>query len=436
MSASFPADLAAHVRAQLLHRKERSPSENVLTKLFETLYFASLKREETQPISCRVAYINRKRPDADPPERVVPDRWQAFPLAHDLSLTVRNLVKLSTAVDPWGSTLAVDAAADGKLRIWGLIDQGVHYSTFVVKEASSAPAMPGLFQAVIQGTGEVAVYKSYVLLGSLKQDTLVKGQQRVFQSGPVHSKLMKPIREFQERVRKDVGNKLYGERKHWNSSLEQNWISALCRILIGVHKYQHGGAVLISDDGIGLNPKYSLAYDRLADALFRSSVLLISHTSYSDTIHEEFLDRHLDEIPTDLYLNESVDGTALNDTNDELTGCVRFLASLSRVDGLIWLDFKLRLKAFGVEIVVRDDPEKAVIAQNSNATEVRALNLNQYGTRHRSMLRYCAANPNSIGFVISQDGDVRAITHAKNRVVLWDNVRIQSIRNARTLLSE
>jgi hypothetical protein len=436
MSASFPADLAGHVHAQLTQRKESPPSAKTLTRLFETLYFASLKREETQPISCRIAFISRTRPDPDPPERTVPDRWRSFPLDDDLPLTVRNLVKLSTAVDPWGSTLAVDTNSEGKLRIWGLIDQSVHYSTFVFKENSSAPEMPGIFQAVIQGTGEIAVYKSYVLLGSLKQDTLVKRQQPVFQFGPVHSKLMKSIKRFQRRIREEVGDTLYRERGHWDNSLEQNWISALCRILIGIHKYQHGGAILISDGGTGLNPKYPLKYHRLADALYRSCVLSIKHTSYADTIHERYLDKDEDEIPVGLYLSESVGGTDLNDTNDELTGCVRFLASLSRVDGLIWLDFNLRLKAFGVEIRVDDEPQRAVIAQNSRATETKELNLNHYGTRHRSMLRYCAANPNSVGFVVSQDGDVRAITHADNRVVLWDNVRIQSIRNARTLRSE
>jgi hypothetical protein len=96
----------------------------------------------------------------------------------------------------------------------------------------------------------------------------------------------------------------------------------------------------------------------------------------------------------------------------------------------------LRLKAFGVEITVPDEPRRAVIAQNSQATKTKTLKLNEYGTRHRSMLRYCAANPNSVGFVVSQDGDVRAITHTTDRVVLWDNVRIQSLRNARTLTSD
>jgi hypothetical protein len=305
-----------------------------------------------------------------------------------------------------------------------------------MKETSSGSEMPGMFQVLIQGTGEIAVYKAYLLLGSLKQDTMVKGQQRVFQSGPVHSKLMPSIKIFQQQVRKKVGSDLYDERGHWDESLEAAWISALCRILIGIHKYQHGGAVLISDDAAGLNPKYSLKYHRLSDTLFRASVLSITHTSYSDLVHEKYVIKKADEIPTDLYLDESVSGNEFRDTNDELTGCVRFLASLSRVDGLTWLDSRLRLKAFGGEITVREEPTKVVIAQNSRGTKTKTLKLNQYGTRHRSMLRYCAAYPDSIGFVVSQDGDVRAITHTGSHVVLWDNVRIQSLLNARTVPSE
>ena len=103
---------------------------------------------------------------------------------------------------------------------------------------------------------------------------------------------------------------------------------------------------------------------------------------------------------------------------------------------MIWLDSQLHLKAFGVEITGGNDPGQVFLALNSRATKTKELNLNQYGTRHRSMLRYCAAHPNSVGFVVSQDGDVRAITRSGDRVLLWDNVRIQSLRNARTLPSE
>jgi hypothetical protein len=287
-----------------------------------------------------------------------------------------------------------------------------------------------MFQAVIQGTGEIAAYKTYDLLGRLKRDTLVKGQQKVFESGPVHSKLMRSIKIFQQQVRKKVGSDLYDKRGHSDAVLEDAWISALCRILIGIHKYQHGGAVLISDISSGLKPKYSLKYPRLADALFRVSVHSIERTSYEDVIFGNYLDKEADPIPADLYWDEAGSRIELRDTEDEITGCVRFLASLSRVDGLIWLDSSLQLKAFGVEIKIRDDRDKSdpdcvFLAQNPRGTKTKEVNPKDYGMRHRSMLRYCAAYPDSVGFVVSQDGNVRAVTHSGNCVLLWENVALR-----------
>jgi hypothetical protein len=158
MPESYPKDLASHVRSLLL-RKFGSvcPTLAILRQMFECLYFASLKREEAESISCRVAFIDRTNPDPKPPERIVKNRWKYYPLAQDLPFSVRNLVKLSKAVDPWSSTLAVDTDSKGELRIWGLIDQGVHYSTFVMQESDSGPQTPGMFQAVIEGIGEIGV---------------------------------------------------------------------------------------------------------------------------------------------------------------------------------------------------------------------------------------------------------------------------------------
>ena len=49
----------------------------------------------------------------------------------------------------------------------------------------------------------------------------------------------------------------------------------------------------------------------------------------------------------------------------------------------------------------------------------------QYGTRHRSMMSYCAAVPGSVGFVISQDGNVRVVTQVRGRLVMWNNIKLQ-----------
>jgi hypothetical protein len=114
---TYPADLARHIRSYLNRKEENPPSNDVITQLLETLFFASLRHEEAQPTLCRVAFIDRRNPDPKPPERIVDDRWKFFKLANDVPFTVSNLVKLSQAVDPWGSTLAVDADGEGGLKI-------------------------------------------------------------------------------------------------------------------------------------------------------------------------------------------------------------------------------------------------------------------------------------------------------------------------------
>lgn len=430
--ARYPADLAHHVSSYLNRKGETPPSDEVITRLLETLFFASLRHEEAQPTLCRVAFIDRRKPDPAPPERIVADRWKYFELANDLPLTVSNLVKLSQAVDPWGSTLAVDEDGERGLRIWGLIDQSVHFSAFLVKETSTGPEMPGMFQAVIEGIGEVSAYKTNVLLGTLKQDVLITRQHRVFDKGPIQRKMMPWVEKYRLRVKENVGEVAYGARDHWEESLNDLWVSTLCRLLIGIHRYHHGGAVLISDDPADLAVKYSLEYPRLKDALVRLGTQEILKTFHSDEIFENYIDKHCSQMPVELHRDESVAVDEFEHSRNELKGCLRFLTSLSRVDGLLWLDSDLRLRGFGVEITLKDDPALAFAAQNSDATKQTPLVQNQFGMRHRSMLRYCGVHENAIGFVVSQDGDIRTITKVEDAVLLWDRTRLQSVRTPRT----
>ena len=432
MSECYPKDLASHVQSALTANRKRAPALAVLVSLFEVLYFASLKTEEGQGISCRVAFIKRTRPDPNRPKRIVADRWQHFAFESEIPCSVRNLVKLSKAADPWVSTIAVDQGSDGELAIWGLIDQSVHYSTAVMNETESWGQMPGLFQAAIQGTGEIGVYDGYTFLGSLRQGVLVTRESGVLQHGPIRERLLPAISAFRNRVATNVGKSAYEIRPHWDGSLEHSWISTLSRVLIGIRRYGHGGALLLTDETGGLRVKYPLRYTRLSEALVRQGTLRVQHTNYSDTLMEEFIEKRFRTVPTELHLDESVTASELEDTNNEITGCVRFLSLLSRVDGLVWLKSDLTLQGFGVEITSKKDPVSIFGASTATAKNLKEIDIDDFGTRHRSMMRHCAAYPDSVGFVVSQDGDVRAIARVGEQIVLWDNIRLYSTHNIST----
>jgi len=73
-----------------------------------------------------------------------------------------------------------------------------------------------------------------------------------------------------------------------------------------------------------------------------------------------------------------------------------------------------------VEITAKRDPTTLLLAKDSQGRNTRSLRLNHYGMRHRSMMRHCAAHPASLGFVVAQDGDIRAITAVGDSILVWE----------------
>jgi len=130
-------------------------------------------------------------------------------------------------------------------------------------------------------------------------------------------------------------------------------------------------------------------------------------------------------MPVDLYLNEGVEGNDAEESNLELNGALWFVSLLSRVDGLVLLRPDLTVSGFGVEITCTQEPTEVFIARDVGATRLSRQSYEHYGTRHRSMFRYCSLVPASIGFVISQDGEVRAVTRLEDRIVMWEDIQLR-----------
>jgi len=115
----------------------------------------------------------------------------------------------------------------------------------------------------------------------------------------------------------------------------------------------------------------------------------------------------------------------LEEVNNEMIGAVRFAASLSCVDGLVLMSPRLNVYGFGTVIAETVSPKYVHLSTasrpGSSAVETPA---NHFGTRHQSMFAYCKKYPESVGFVVSQDGEVRAIKSINNKVYVWENIRV------------
>lgn len=426
--AYYPRDLAAEVRRRLEEEGAPSPPPEVLNSLFETLFYASLRTEENLPVTCTIAWMEPGRSETLPGQRT-PDRWSVTRLGARRRFSVPALVKLSRAADPASSSLAVHQDADG-LYIWGMVDQAVHYQTNDLGfEGDGPPERPGTFQATI-APAMITVYRKSRLLASLIHGQLSYRFHDVLHRGLIAGILEQYVQRFANRVRSAAGKELYDEgERAWERALRRLWVNTLSRILLGVQSYGHGGAVLLVErhSPAGMNVKYELPYGRLLPALTRLAAARITQAHSRDRMWQGYLlkeDR--EDLPIDLHLEEGLSHTAQSRCLNEITGCVRFVASLSQVDGAVTIDQELTVGGFGVEITVRDEPPSVFLAGNAEGTPqlLRQVDYDHFGTRHRSMMRYCWRFPGSVGFVVSQDGTVRALTRRDDQLLLWDTIHL------------
>lgn len=426
--SNWLADLAGKVHAAL-QRDKAIPPVPVLQRLFEVMYFASLRTEEAQSITFHIVYIDPTNPDPSPPRRIVQDRWSYVPIKPRLLFDIAAVTKLAKASDPRSSSLAVYHNGEGELFIWGLIDQGNSYYDFVTYAAESGPERPGLFQASIAGIGHLVVYRHYELIADFRHSEIRPPPIDALTQGPVFETLQSGIQRYIEKVHAQVGPLAFSQRSHWPSTLADTWLTALRRLLLHIQQYRHGGAVLITPDSTtkDLNIKYQLDYTRLRTCLDRRGVFVIHHTETSGALLQMAIDDGAEHLPTDIYLEESSADTDLEESREELDGLLWFVSLLSRVDGLLLLSPDLDVRGFGTEIQTSAPPTKVVRAHEPHAlrTRLTTLDYNHFGTRHRSMMRYCAAVSGSVGFVVSQDGDVRAMTRVRDALVVWENVKLR-----------
>ena len=373
------------------------------------------------------SYISTRRTrDPDPPERVTKDRWEVIRFTEPIQLSVANLVKLAKATDPRASSFAVHARNRCEVEIWGLVDQGGDYYDFINFESESGAQPPGVFLASIEGLGRLKARIGFQTIGDLRVERLVRETVDVLGTGPVGDALRGGVDAFESRVRREVGDDMFERRGHWPISLTANWTETLARILLRAQRYGHGGAVLITPDvsQAELNVKHAIEYDRLRRSLDDQATATIRAVDASDEIFE-IMEGDEDEMPVLLYLDNSVEENKRDESRGALDGAIWFVSLLTRIDGLVLLRPDLEVRGFGVEITSASVPASLLLALDSSAGQTQPIEYTRWGTRHRSMMRYCWAIPGSVGFVLSQDGDVRVMTRIADAVVVWENPLLQ-----------
>ena len=427
MATRTPHDLALFVYGRL-NDDEHRPSIEVLDVLFQTVFLTSLKTEEGTPVVCSVALVDPKNPDPDPPKLLRDPRWRYIPLDNPVEYSVGQLAKIAMAIDPSSSCLGVYPDRKGNLKIWGLFDQQGGFQSFLSHESEGGWNPPGIIQTQVLGLGHIIVTSGLAVISELNGGILVEDTVDVFEGSIIRRKLAvgfeRRVAQIDANV-KEHGHKLEPDCK---SRAKWYWINTIRRVLLRTSVFGHGGAFLITDSDYGnrLKIKYGVCYDRIP-TLFENWIGCQYIAAESDDLISDGLEKDPNHIDHGHYFDTVISKNDADDAKNAMTGAVGFVASLSRVDGLVLLDTNLVVHGFGCEIIAKGDDICTLFqADNPSPTKgkMRRLNPERFGTRHRSMLRYCSEDESSVAFVVSNDGQVRAISRSGKRIYLWDNVQL------------
>jgi hypothetical protein len=204
---------------------------------------------------------------------------------------------------------------------------------------------------------------------------------------------------------------LFGE--DWDFRVKENMphgdvIVLWCGLLREAMQIRHGGAFAVVPSAIKapIDIKFPLAPHDLGGELID---VWKSHCSvYKGEIRRE-IERNVEDKRVRTH---------------RLLSARRCVAALSATDGCVVIDRELVVRGFGGSIKLERSAEelRPIIHLPTGATISRDDLLRPFGERHKSAYYLCHQVPNSIVFVLSQEGDLRVFASDDSNVYFAENL--------------
>jgi len=413
------AELVSHLQ-DLLKDHAGAPNETHLRTACDVLYASSLLKEEGRAVRARVIIAP---PDAFPPSEGPPDGIHAIRFSTPHALTSNEIKRLSPAASFFHSVVAIWPDRDKGFRIWGILNTGPRWLNLVAggrKPVGDETPHPIIH---VRDPGWMLFYHGYSLLAEWRGREFHGPRLDVFQSKLLRDRFA----GHRQRLVEALGTECLPASMDFEAYAELSHLVSLQfvkRIINLVRTSGHGGSmVIVPDDEEGMDVaaqwidcKYSATPD-LAGLRFRRLLQSIIRR-----VGQLCPDGSTVEDAWQVFRNSS--DQELDRLEEAFFELARLFSDLMQVDGALVLDKGLGLIGFGGEIRVDRNVLQVGHAHDLEGTTLSSWDVQSDGTRHRSVYRLCSVEPDVIGFVISQDSQVRMIANVDDSVIFWPHTVI------------
>ena len=331
---------------------DQLPSRQQVQILIETAFWTSIEREEGRSLKFNVSYAKGYIPAI------------TIPLKTLKPYNVDTLVKTAPIASSSEQSIIVNPSENDDLFIRGL---GVIRNRFL--------GMTPFTIKVLAPGNLVIEFLSINLVH-------ISGQQVSFIEQPL---LMRnaPFWQFFDPASEEKGDIKFSEIK----------IQTISNVLGQMRAMGHGGALVIVPDG------WEIPADVKCDNLVVDN----------SVEGEGLLLERVVELATSIEENEFSPEAMSNSATTKILE--KALANLTSVDGAVIINENLKIIGYGAKLNSEEGDLNIVKTSSleEEVTETEVENIGKLGgTRHQSMARFIMAHPEATGFVVSQDGNVKA----------------------------
>lgn len=410
------------------------PNDEHLADLLSICYHASLLKEEGRRIEFRVIVYRPEEFRCDTISsaglHIFSERAVLFERPREFS--VAELRRLAPAAEFVRSLICVSLSKQGRWTTWGLIDTGSNWWDFIHHEASGGRPPPDRLTISSNSPGELVFSAAGDVFFSLRTGGLYFPSNDLLFSGLVSDYLSPAKEALYLDALKALDSDTWDEDGHDNDYPRRFYSFCFSRVLSNIREKGHGGTLIVVRDEIShddprLTDRATLKYPSKYDHAWKLMVESLKlHRSYYD-LHFKLWGSK-DPITVEDYQRVSIIEGQMEEVKEQLSECLQFLASLSSVDGAVVVSDRLRLIGFGAEVIAQSPTLSTVkLALDSRGRKSNKTSIESYGTRHRSAFRFCSSYEDSIAFIVSQDGGIKAVKRHMKDVFMWPDVGMTSM---------
>ncbi|TWU51985.1 putative sensor domain DACNV-containing protein [Rubripirellula reticaptiva] len=416
--SAYPIDIATALRDRWGSRElpvEAIPEHEVLVTLLDTMYQASLLREENSPVQCRIAFVTEDSFESEISDGSSSLHVLRFKVA--TPFTAQDLRKLAAAAGYYRALLAVKQEPSGGLSVWGMIVTGTQWVNHLEGGRPIGAPLPHNLVIQILAPGHIVAASGYTRI--LESDS---GKLLTDGFDPFHSKWLPQkfgtiraalLEEFDPQSEEGSQCQICDE---FVKDIAQIVVRRVLRL---VRMRGHGGMLVylpdnaneteIPDQWFRFRVRFqqddsTIRFRRLILKLMKRVALIGKTKGLAVVTLNDYLQMHDAELAT---------------IDEALIEFSHLLADMMSVDGSLVLDRSFRFIGFGGEILGDSHVSSIHRALDLEATNTIAERGDSSGTRHRSAYRLVNGLTDAIAVVVSQDGDVRFVACLNDKLTYW-----------------